>query len=297
MMICTVKKPWLVLAFMMMIAAAVPSLASAQISSPDTTGEELGPANAMCPVTTDEPIDLRFTTVYQGIEVGFCCRRCRTKFEADPDAYVAELPQFQTVALDQPDAGPTADDHDDEGHAHDDDSLDAPLDDPKLADAGHSDEAEHDHNLDHDASAPKLIGWLGKFHPPATDLPIGLLLAAALAESLFIITKRDTFRGAAGFCVCIAAAGAVGAVTLGWFNGGFTLVDDDWVQTTHRWLGTGTALLTLLTLGLLGACSGKDAASPARLRFRIALFAATTLVGITGFFGGSLVYGISHYAW
>ena len=68
------------------------------------------------------------------------------------------------------------------------------------------------------------------------------------------------------------------------------------MQTTHRWLGTSTALLTLITLGLL-INSSRVALPSTLLRYRIALFAATWLVGVTGFFSGALVYGINHYAW
>ena len=82
---------------------------------------------------------------------------------------------------------------------------------------------KHDH--DHDGSRPRIFTWLGKFHPPVTDLPIGMLLGAALAEVFFIFTKRAMFHGASTFCVSIAAAGAVMTATLGWFNGGFALVD------------------------------------------------------------------------
>lgn len=74
------------------------------------------------------------------------------------------------------------------------------------------------------------------------------------------------------------------------------LTNDDWVQTTHRWLGTGTVFMTLLTLALLARASRASVPS-GRLRFRLALFATAGLVGVTGFFGGALVYGINHYAW
>jgi len=270
---------------------------AAQSSSPDPTGEEAAPINSMCPVTTDEEIDERFTAMYQGQLIGLCCKKCRRKFEEDPEAYIANLPQLQTAAFTDPepdhgednhaDAAPTEPAHEEGAHEH-------PSDDAGNA-AGEA--AEHDHAVDHDDDArPRIFTWLGKFHPPATDIPIGMLIGAALAEGLFILSRREMYRSAAAFCVLIAAAGAVPAVTLGWLNAGLALTDDDWVQTTHRWLGTSTGLLTLVTLGLLIASSG-GAKRGAVLRYRVALFAAAGLVGVTGFFGGALVYGINHYAW
>jgi hypothetical protein len=47
-----------------------------------------------------------------------------------------------------------------------------------------------------------------------------LLLAASLAEGMLVVTKQEMFRHAAAFCVSVAALGALGAATLGWFNGG-----------------------------------------------------------------------------
>ena len=224
--------------------------------------------NTMCPITPEEEVDPAFTIEYEGQTIGFCCRKCRTRFDEDPEAYLAELPMLQTVSM-TTNSEPSHDD-------------------------------EHDHAVDHDkgkSGLAKFISWLGKFHPPATHLPIGMLIGAALAEGLFIMTKRDMFRHAGAFCVVIAGFGALAAVTLGWFNGGFTLVDDQWVQTVHRWLGTSTTLLTLLSVGLLFRASRTGAKPSARLSYRVSLFTAAGMIGATGFFGGALVYGLNHYQW
>lgn len=252
-----------------------------------------GPINAMCPVTTDEEVDPAFTIEYEGQTIGFCCKKCRRRFDEDPQAYLAELPMLQTVSMTMPADGDHENEHaqtgsDDQDHDH------------AASDHGHDEAEEHDHATGHGAGKTglaKLVSWLGKFHPPATHLPIGMLIGAAMAEGLFILTKRELFRNAGVFCVVIAGFGAIGAVTLGWFNGGFTLVDDEWVQTVHRWLGTSTALVTLLTVGLLIKALKPGATASAWLRYRVALFVAAGMVGVTGFFGGAIVYGINHYAW
>jgi uncharacterized membrane protein len=145
-----------------------------------------------------------------------------------------------------------------------------------------------------ESNVPKPLAWLGKFHPPLTHFPIALFVAAALAELLFIRTGSSQFEHAARFCVWLGAGGALAAASLGWLFGGFHIVDKEWVMTAHRWAGTGTALLAIGVLFLSErAVSGR---AP-RSQYRLALFAAATLVTVTGFLGGTLIYGLDHYAW
>jgi heme A synthase len=86
----------------------------------------------------------------------------------------------------------------------------------------------------------------------------------------------------------------VGAASLGWLFGGFKVVDDEWVMTSHRWLGTATAAWAVLTLAM---CERVYRRAARCLGFRVVLFVGTALVGAEGFLGGSLVYGIDHYTW
>ncbi len=287
----SIQRHRFVFLFVMLAVAVLPLTARAQAPSPELTGRGVGPINTMCPVMPDEPIDSSFTIDYQGQAIGLCCRKCRTRFRQNPEKYLAQLPMLQTVSLTKT-PRPS---HDDEiDHSERSESTQSQAHDESQ---DHDDDEPHDHDDDHDegdTGFSKLIAWLGKFHPPATHLPIGMLIGAALAEALFILTKRDLFRHAGAFCVVIAGFSALAAVILGWFIGGFTLIDDDWIQTVHRWLGTGTALLTLISMGLLIPASKADAK---RFAYRVSLFAAAGLVGATGFFGGALVYGLDHYVW
>ncbi len=266
-----------------------------------TSRVETAPINALCPVTTDEPVDPRFTVEYKGNAVGLCCRKCRTKFEADPEAFVANIPGFEPVPIGLG-VQPAADHNDGEAHEHaeadtphEDDAHDH-SDGAAMDDDGQDHESDgHDHAVDHAESGLKIVSWLGKFHPPATHLPIGLLIGAALAELGLMLTRREMFRHATAFCLGLAAFGAMGAATLGWFNGGFVLFDEDWVQGVHRWLGTSVAVLSVVAFAVLVRTSSKT--PERRTPFRVVLFLAATLVGATGFFGGALVYGLNHYAW
>lgn len=106
-------------------------------------------------------------------------------------------------------------------------------------------------------------------------------------------TGRELFFHATRFAVWVGSLGALAAAPLGWFFAGFGLVDDEWLMTTHRWLGTGASAWALVVLFLCErAYRGAE-----RRAFRLALFPGAALVVTTGFFGGALLYGIDHYAW
>ena len=48
----------------------------------------------ICPVMGNK-IDKNVFVEYKGKKVYFCCADCKAKFEADPEKYIAKLPQFQ----------------------------------------------------------------------------------------------------------------------------------------------------------------------------------------------------------
>ena len=158
-----------------------------------------------------------------------------------------------------------------------------------------------EHNAETNAVWPsglsgEIVRWLGKFHPPAANFPIALLVAAALAEILFAVTGRPTFDAASRFCLWFAALAAVMTGTLGWFLGGFRAADPSWIMTTHRWLGTSTDVLAVITL-LVGEASRRPGRQWVRRWFRVLLVVVALMVLAAGFFGGALVYGIRHYDW
>jgi uncharacterized membrane protein len=144
------------------------------------------------------------------------------------------------------------------------------------------------------ADVAKFIGWLGKFHPPVTHFPIALLIASAVAEVLFAKTGKILFDNARLYCLWFGIIGAVGAGTLGWFLAGFELVDKNWLLTTHRWLGSSTVVCSLL-LGWVSWSGAKYGHS--RLWYRLLLLLVVILVSATGFFGGTMLYGLDQYAW
>jgi len=48
----------------------------------------------ICPVMGN-PIDKNVFVEYKGKKVYFCCPDCKAKFNADPEKYIAKLPQFK----------------------------------------------------------------------------------------------------------------------------------------------------------------------------------------------------------
>jgi plastocyanin len=144
--------------------------------------------------------------------------------------------------------------------------------------------------------AGEIIRWLGKFHPPAANFPIALLVAAAVAEVFFTATGRPAFDAASRFCLWFGALAAVLTGTLGWFLGGFRTVDPSWIMTTHRWLGTSSDVLAVLAL-LLGEASRRPGRERARRWFGVLLVVVALMVLAAGFFGGAMLYGIRHYDW
>lgn len=241
--------------------------------------------NAYCPVMPEEKVDPAVTFLYQGKTIGFCCEKCLAKFKANPQRYESRLASF-AGSPDHTDEGAAS-----AGHVHPQATM-GPAHDSEAEDH------EHDHAHDHGQPQgffPRLIAWLGKFHPPAVNFPIALILAAAVAELLLIATGRPAFAVAGRFCIWFGAIGAAGAALLGWFFGGFHLADDSWVLTTHRWLGTATAAWSMLVLFLAERALRRERGS--RKSYRAVLLLGTLLVATTGFFGGSLIYGLNHYAW
>jgi len=48
-----------------------------------------------CPVMDGNKINKNVFVEYKGKKVYFCCADCKAKFLAEPEKYVAKLPQFQ----------------------------------------------------------------------------------------------------------------------------------------------------------------------------------------------------------
>jgi uncharacterized membrane protein len=145
----------------------------------------------------------------------------------------------------------------------------------------------------------RALRWVGRFHPVTTHFPVALMLVAVLAESLAWWTRRETWLQTVRFLVILGALGAVVAAGLGWVNAAFSsygVGKTAWVFYWHRGLGTATAVWTVICAALLVVSECREG-SPERQRFRGALLVGALLVGVTGFLGSALIYGLDHYRW
>ena len=69
--------------------------------TPQQEAAEPSITNEWCPVLTDERVDPEVHTEFQGQTVYLCCRKCLRQFEADTQAYVANLPAALLAAAPQ----------------------------------------------------------------------------------------------------------------------------------------------------------------------------------------------------
>lgn len=240
------------------------------------------PGNTMCPVTTDEAVDENFFTVYKDRTVYFCCRRCRSKFQADPEAYIDNLGVIEPVSLQ------TLQDPDeharDEQPPHDDEPT------PAQADAAQPD---HDHAQDHGSGESfAVLPYLGRFHVLVIHFPIALLSIGALFEFVGWLGKRPGVEPVVRATIGLGSLSALAAMLLGLANSieaeyTGTLSDVFW---WHRALGIATTVVAAaawVAVERRARSNSPRAVSTARALILL----ASLLVGVTGHLGGSLVFG------
>lgn len=130
---------------------------------------------------------------------------------------------------------------------------------------------------------------IGHLHPLLIHFPIALVISAAVAEAVAVITGDDRWSAVAVGNVRAGAMFGLFAAFAGW-----RLALDPGVETSsvlewHRWLGTvgaGVALAAAL------ATAGTRGRSPlSEWIYRTALLTAALLVVATGHLGGVLVWG------
>jgi len=144
----------------------------------------------------------------------------------------------------------------------------------------------------------RALRWLGQFHPVTTHFPVALMFVAVLAEGLAWWTRRRSWLDTVRFLVVIAAIASVAAGALGWLNAYFSSYSKapGALLWWHRWLGTGTSVWVAICAGLILIYKCEEG-SKERQQFRGALLLGAALVGISGFLGSALIYGLDHYAW
>ena len=119
--------------------------------------------------------------------------------------------------------------------------------------------------------------------------PIGLVLIAAAAEAVAMMTDLQEWRTVAVANIRAGAAFCIGAAVAGWRLASSAGIDATSSLEWHRWLGT---IAAVAAIGAALSTAGADERSPFGLWvYRITLLWAAALVVITGHLGGVLVWG------
>ena len=128
----------------------------------------------------------------------------------------------------------------------------------------------------------------GRLHPLLVHFPIALVLIAAVAELIFLVTQFPEWRLVAVANIRAGAAFAVASAGAGWILASSRIVEASPDLEWHRWLGSAAAVAAI---GAALATADMDR-PPRRLwLYRIALFWAAALVAVAGHFGAVLVWG------
>ncbi len=141
----------------------------------------------------------------------------------------------------------------------------------------------------------RLIKWLGNFHPLAAHTPIAVLMAAAIAEGLYFKYRAPALTGAARFCCCLGALGAIATAALGWAMAAHHTSSE--LLESHRWFGTiaAGAAIPIALVGEWGARRarrhGVEWHGFSRWAFRLSIFAIAAVIGFTAHLGGTLHWG------
>lgn len=249
------------------------------------------PINSMCPVIPDESIEPGLTTIHNGALIGFCCRKCIRRFQQNPTAYqVVTRPgrEHQNSISDDTYTGPQEDQH------HVVDKIEPNHGNRNKQTQDHAEyenkmEQAHDHGGDGHSHGQSLLAWLGKFHIIAVHFPIGLILVAAPLALLGYLKPTSPTLVTATVLTHIGSASALAATLLGWATWtAASYPDAEAILTWHQWLGTSTAIVTVIA----SIAAGRTLTQPRRPTvWLISLLIGAVLVGVTGHFGGSLIYG------
>ncbi len=145
----------------------------------------------------------------------------------------------------------------------------------------------------------RLIRAIGQFHPVSSHFPIALLIAAFPAEIMWKRTRKPSWKAAVRFCVMLGAASAVFTAGLGWCDAVFSNYTGASAPVLwwHRWLGTATAVWAVLLAALSEFAHKEKYPRTLRYTFRALLLVTILLVSISGYLGGSLIYGLHHFRW
>jgi uncharacterized membrane protein len=135
---------------------------------------------------------------------------------------------------------------------------------------------------------------LGKFHVILVHFPIALAMAAVLGDVLWIIWRKDFFRGAAFYCLLLAALAAIPTVVTGdmHLDEKQYAPDSEYSPIAEKHEDFGIASMCVLIAAALVRAVRRNQPKGWWLGAYVVLIAAiAALISITGYYGGDLSHG------
>ncbi len=278
---------WRRAAGLVLLAPAFWIVSTADAAPPDAPSRAI---NTMCPVMTEEAVDPKITLRYEGRTVSFCCDRCRAKFKENPAKYAGRLPPLDVGAT----AGgaPTL-----AGDGHDSGETEHHAADAATA-LDKSDGQGHDHGGSASESEDKRSPLLGRLHPAIVHFPVAGIPLALLGFVIWVATGRDAFAKADVPPLAIGTLAAVVAVVTGNIAHDAMQFSPAMHEIVERHqIASTTAMVIALCLLALRIWRWDTLTGRCRWVYGGGLILTSAVLGLTGYLGGSLVFGPDHLTW
>lgn len=254
-------RAWVVLAAILMTSANVAA------QSP--------PINTECPVMEGEPIDPAITTVYKGRTIAFCCDRCLERFPRNPEKYAARISGWSPA---------------------DESSADASTEEaPSSTAAGAQEDGAQDDAESAAASGDDDMSFFGRVHPALVHVPIAALPIALIAFLAWLASGKRSFANADAIPLLIAALVAAPTYLTGQQAEAGQRFSNNMHEIVEQHESAGLVVMVLaLTLAAIRIWRWNRLTGSWMWAYGIGLVMASAVVGITGYLGGSLVFGPDH---
>ncbi|MEI7835361.1 MAG: DUF2231 domain-containing protein [Planctomycetota bacterium] len=133
---------------------------------------------------------------------------------------------------------------------------------------------------------------VAKLHLLILHFPIAMILAAVMADALWLWLRKPIFRESGCWCIVVGAAAAIPTVITGFlFLDGMTLSGEmAELGETHETLGVITMSLALAAAAIRLAARNRLAGRWAYV-YAVLVAAAAIFVGLAGHWGGMLAFG------
>ena len=133
---------------------------------------------------------------------------------------------------------------------------------------------------------------IGKFHVMLVHFPIALVLCAALADLLWVITRKESFKNAGLYCLVLATISAIPTVVTGLIEASGKEFAGQYVAIakTHAYLAIACLVLAIAAASIRLASRGQMKKWWLGA-YCILIIALAVGIAITGHYGGMLVHG------